>query len=129
VLYLEPGSEPYVLLPEAAAGEQVDDYLLPARFSVSVPRDGHFVFTPPAGVERLRVVLTEEPMPLQQVVRLPAWSIPRVNSVEDVGRAANNNGGRHQAFVLSEADHRQRVVAPPKTPTDTIVLEVELQHN
>lgn len=129
VLYLEPDSEPILLLPELAAGEQADDYLLPARFRVSVPRDGHFVFTPPAGIERVRVVLARQPLRLQHLERLSAWPAVTVSSRDDLdGRAARGNE-RQRAFVLAEPDHRQRVFVPARAAGDPIVLELELRHH
>lgn len=123
VLYLDPESGPALILPESRLGQDEEDYLLPGRFSVTIPRDGPLRFTGEPGVERLRVVLSARKLGKDYVEELRPLEIASATST-DLAAAVSAN----LPFQLSNANADQKIYLPDANRKDLLVFDISLRH-
>ena len=120
VLFTDPDFAPEVLLPDAGLGES--EYLLPARFSVIVPRDGALRLTGPPGVERLRVVLSNEPLDVQAVTELTPMELQAVADASSLQEVAVDK------LVQVEANGDAMIYCQGPQQPNVLTFDIVVQH-
>ena len=123
VVYVDPEFSPELKLPEPETGE--DDYLLPARFAVTVPRNGSLAFTGEPTTETLRIVLSKKRLGAAGVKELAASRLLLADTVEEAKKLATQGLAQARNQLGDQVVYSTQSGQQPSI----VVFDIELKHN
>jgi len=123
VIHLDPDAGPSLILPESRLGQDENDYLLPARFSVTIPRDGPLRFTGAPATEVLRVVLSPRKLNREEILQLQPLTLADMLTPEQAASVASK-----QPFQMIRSNLDRDIYLPDNSKAAQMVFDIPLKH-